>query len=168
MTVLVADGLIHLARWPRHRVATAAITVALLAATMGWSEHLLRRSSQWDVSALEARYPLAGEWVNVNTPPTSVVLANQHSGSLGWYGNRQTLRWDFIAPGDLVTVVNDLASHGATAYVALEGAEVEMFDSRFAGVIDQLTGRSRRARPERALPPASSNGGSRAPGSSSP
>ncbi len=115
VTVLVADGLMHLARWPRHRIATAAITCALLAATMGWSEYLLRRSSVWEVSALEARYPLAGEWVNVNTPPDSVVLANQHSGSLRWYGKRQTLRWDFIAPGDLVTVVGDLESHGAAA-----------------------------------------------------
>ena len=31
---------------------------------------------------MEARYPLAGEWVNVNTPANSVVLANQHSGSI--------------------------------------------------------------------------------------
>ena len=85
-----------------------------------------------------SRYPLAGEWVNVNTPPNSVVLANQHSGSLRWYGKRQTLRWDLIAPGDLTTVVHDLESHGATAYVALEGAEVAMFDEKFADVINKV------------------------------
>ena len=91
------------------------------------------------MSSLEARYPLAGEWVNINTPGNSVVLANQHSGSLRWYGKRQTLRWDFIAPADLAKTVRELESHGATVYVALEGAEVEMFDSRFADVIDELT-----------------------------
>ena len=84
------------------------------------------------------RYPLAGEWINVNTPPDSVVLANQHSGSLRWYGKRQTLRWDFIDPQQLATTVREIQAHGATVYVALEGDEVKMFDQRFAGVIDQV------------------------------
>ena len=88
--------------------------------------------------SLEARYPLAGEWVNVNTPPNSVVMANQHSGSLRWYGKRQTLRWDFIEPQRLASTVRELQSHGAAVYVALEGDEVAMFDQRFTDVIDQL------------------------------
>jgi 4-amino-4-deoxy-L-arabinose transferase-like glycosyltransferase len=138
LTVLVADGLIKIARWPLNRAAAAAITCALLAIVIWRSEDLLRNSSVWDVAALEQRYPLAGEWVNVNTPAGSVVLANQHSGSLRWYGKRETLRWDVIAPEHLAAVVRDLESHGATVYVALEGAEVEMFDGRFASVIDQL------------------------------
>ena len=54
------------------------------------------------------------------------------------YGKRQTLRWDFIAPEDLVRTVGELEAHGATVYVALEGPEVEMFDARFAAVIEQL------------------------------
>ena len=87
---------------------------------------------------MEARYPLAGDWINVNTPPESVVLANQHSGSLRWYGKRQTIRWDFIDPSQLTQTVQELQSHGAIVYVALEGDEVAMFDQRFAGVIDQL------------------------------
>jgi len=66
------------------------------------------------------------------------VLANQHSGSLRWYGKRQTLRWDFIAPDQLTTTVRELESHGATTYVALEGDEVAMFDQRFKDVIGQL------------------------------
>ena len=92
----------------------------------------------WEIAALEQRYPLAGEWINVNTPQQSVVFANQHSGSLRWYGKRQTIRWDFIAPEQLSTTVRELQEHGATVYVALEGDEAAMFDQRFAGVIDQL------------------------------
>ena len=138
LTVVAADGLIHFARMPRQPVAAAVIMCGFIAVAVAQSELLLRRSSVWDVASLEARYPLAGEWVNINTPANAVVLAKQHSGSLRWYGKRQTLRWDFIAPADLVTTVRELGSHGATAYVALEGAEVEMFDSRFADVIDQL------------------------------
>ena len=139
VTVTVADGLMHFARTPRQHVATAVILCAFVAVAVVQSELLLRRSSVWDIAAVEARYPLAGEWINVNTPANSVVLANQHSGSLRWYGMRQTLRWDFIAPDDLATIVGEVESHGAAVYVALEGNEVEMFESRFAGAIDRLT-----------------------------
>jgi hypothetical protein len=137
LTIVVADGLIHIARLPRKPAVTAAVLIAFLAIVAGRSEMLLRASSAWDVASLEARYPLAGEWINVNTPPASVVMANQHSGSLRWYGKRDTIRWDFIAPEQLVTTVRELQAHGATVYVALEGDEVAMFDRRFAGVIDQ-------------------------------
>ena len=139
LTVTVADGLIHFARMPRSRVAAAVILCAFTAIAVAQSELLLRRSSVWEVASLEARYPLAGEWIHVNTPANSIVLANQHSGSLRWYGQRQTLRWDLIAPEELSTTVGELESHGATVYVALEGAEIEMFDSKFANVIRELT-----------------------------
>ena len=138
LTVTVADGLMHFARTPRHQIATSVMLCAFTIVAVAQSELLLRRSSVWSIAAMEARYPLAGDWVNVNTPANSVVLANQHSGSLRWYGKRPTLRWDFIAPEDLAKTVGEVESRGSTVFVALEGAEVEMFDARFADVIDQL------------------------------
>jgi hypothetical protein len=138
LTIVVAAGLIHIARMPRKPAVTAVLITAFVAIVAGRSESLLRASSVWDIASMEARYPLAGEWINVNTPQTSVVMANQHSGSLRWYGKRQTIRWDFIAPEQFVSTVRELQSHGATVYVALEGDEVAMFDQRFAGVIDRL------------------------------
>ena len=69
LTVVVADGLMHIARMPRKPVVTAAVVIAFIAIVAGRSEVLLRASSVWDVASLEARYPLAGEWINVNTPP---------------------------------------------------------------------------------------------------
>ena len=138
LTVIVADGLIHIARMPRNSIVATAVITAFMAIFAGRSESLLRKSSVWEVAVLEQRYPLAGEWINVNTPQQSVVFANQHSGSLRWYGKRQTIRWDFIAPEHLSKTVRELQEHGATVYVALEGDEAAMFDQRFAGVIDQL------------------------------
>jgi hypothetical protein len=168
LTVTVADGLMHFARMPRKQVAAAVIVCAFITIAVAQSELLLRRSSVWEVASVEARYPLAGEWINVNTPATSVVLANQHSGSLRWYGKRQTLRWDFIGPEELSTTVRELESHGATVYVALEGAEIEMFDTRFGSVIDQLqvdhVGRVRNVQFRRLI----SRAENRAPGSPSP
>ena len=138
LTVIVADGLIHIARMPRNAIVATAVVTAFMAIVAGRSESLLRKSSVWEVATLEQRYPLAGEWINVNTPQQSVVFANQHSGSLRWYGKRQTIRWDFIAPEHLSTTVRELQARGFTVYVALEGDEAAMFDQRFAGVIDQL------------------------------
>jgi 4-amino-4-deoxy-L-arabinose transferase-like glycosyltransferase len=139
LTVTVADGLMHFARAPRNQIATAVMLCAFAIVAVAQSELLLRRSSVWDIASMEARYPLAGDWINVNTPANSVVLANQHSGSLRWYGKRQTLRWDFIAPEDLARTVGEVESHGSAVYVALEGAEVAMFDAKFANVIGELT-----------------------------
>ena len=120
------------------KVCDGVLPVLLAVIFFGRSESLLRSSSQWAIQSLEARYPVAGEWVNINTPPNSVVMANQHSGSLRWYGKRQTIRWDFIEPQRLAPTVSELQSRGATVYVALEGDEVAMFEQRFKDVIDQL------------------------------
>jgi hypothetical protein len=138
LSVVVAAGLMHIARLIPKPAVSAALIMAFAIPLIGRSETLLRQSSVWDIAALEARYPLAGEWLNVNTPPNSVALANQHSGSLRWYGKRQTLRWDFMEASQLVPTVRELDSHGASVYVALEGDEVAMFEQRFKDVIDQL------------------------------
>jgi hypothetical protein len=168
LTIPAADGLMHLTRWPRNRLAAAVIVSGMLAVTVWRSEALLRASSVWDIAMLEERYPLAAQWVQVNTPEGSVILANQHSGSLRWYGARHTLRWDFIAPDDLEKSIGELEARGAAVFAALEGPEAEMFDARFAGVIGRLrvdhVGRIRNVQFRR----LTSSAGSRAPDSSSP
>jgi len=138
LSALVAVSFLQLARRMPVRYMVAAMPVLLAFILAGRSEKLLRDSSQWAIQSLEARYPLAGEWVNVNTPANSVVMANQHSGSLRWYGKRHTIRWDFVEPQRLASTVDELQRHGAVVYVALEGDEVAMFDQRFKDVIDQL------------------------------
>jgi hypothetical protein len=137
-SIVIAAAFVGLARSERIRYMAPAVPVLFTLLMFGRSEMLLRASSQWTIQSLEARYPLAGEWVNVNTPAGSVVLANQHSGSLRWYGRRRTLRWDFVDPARLTTTVRELQSRGAAVYVALEGDEVAMFEERFKDVIDQL------------------------------
>jgi hypothetical protein len=138
LTVTVAHGLMRFSRTPQHAIATAVLLCAFIAVAVAQSELLMRRSEVWNIAEIEARYPLAGRWIDINTAPNSVVLANQHSGSLRWYGKRQTLRWDFIAVEDLARTVEELETRGATVYVALEGPEVDMFNERFAAVIPQL------------------------------
>ena len=102
-------------------------------------EALMRTSSVWDIQNLEARYPLVGQWFQVNTPTTSVAIAGQHSGSLRWYGNRQTLRWDLLEPEELIPTVRELEAHGATVYAALEGTEQQGFDAKFSKELARLS-----------------------------
>jgi hypothetical protein len=138
LSILGGAGLVRLATAVSWEPAVAALLIVFAGGLMVRNATFLRDESVWNIQSMEERYPLAGQWLDVNTPPGSVALANQHSGSLRWYGKRQTLRWDQIAPEQLEQAIRDLESHGAAAYAVLEGAEVEMFDQRFAGVLDRL------------------------------
>jgi hypothetical protein len=138
LSLLVGAGLVRIARAAPNDTIAALLLIVFTTGYVVRNATFLRDQSVWSIQAIEARYPLAGQWLNVNTPANSVALANQHSGSLRWYGHRQTLRWDLLPPEDLVTTVADLERHGAAVYVVLEGAEADMFEARFAGVLDRL------------------------------
>ena len=139
LTILVAAGVTTLAGAIRVP-AVKAIVLALFAGAFAVrSERLMRESSVWDIQNLEARYPLVGQWFQVNTPATSVALAGQHSGSLRWYGGRETIRWDLLRPEELVPTVRELESRGATVYAALEGTEQQGFDAKFSKELARLS-----------------------------
>jgi hypothetical protein len=132
LSILVAAGVARLAEPIRVPVAAGIVLVIFAGAFALRSERLMRESSVWDIQNLEDRYPLAGQWFEVNTPPQSVALAHQHSGSLRWYSGKQTLRWDLMKPEELVGTVRELEAHGATVYAALEGKEREAFNEKFS------------------------------------
>ena len=139
LSILAAAGVITLARSLRVPAITAVVIVLFAGAFAVRSERLMRESSVWEIENLEARYPLVGQWFQVNTPPASVALASQHSGSLRWYGDRQTVRWDLLRPEDLITTVRELEAHGATVYAALEGTEQQGFDAKFSTELARLS-----------------------------
>jgi hypothetical protein len=138
LSILGGAGLVRIANTVSWDPAIAALLIVFAGGLVVRNATFLRDETVWNIQSVEERYPLAGQWLDVNTPPGSVALANQHSGSLRWYGKRLTLRWDQIAPEQLEPVVRDLESHSAAVYVVLEGVEVEMFEQRFAGALDRL------------------------------
>ncbi len=139
LSILVAAGAVRLAAGVRAPILSSLFLILFAGAFVARSERLMRESSVFDIQNIEARYPLAGQWVTVNTPLTSVVLADQHSGSLRWYSGRQTVRWDLLDAGALVQTVSDLEGHGATVYVALEGSEIQRFDAKFSAELSRLS-----------------------------
>ena len=139
LTILAAFGVTAAAAAVRVPAAPALIVVLFAVVFAVRSERFMRASSVWEIQALEARYPLAAQWMIVNTPPQSVALAMQHSGSLRWYSGRQTLRWDLMKPDELASTIGELEAHGATVYAALEGTEQQEFDAKFSTELARLT-----------------------------
>ena len=82
----------------------------------------------------EAKYPLAGEWIETHTPERAVAFAGLHSGSLRYYGHRQTIRWDQIPSDKMSATLRNLEAAGFELYLALDVAsEPPLFSERFRG-----------------------------------
>lgn len=63
----------------------------------------------------------------------AVFLAVQHSGSLSYYTDGPVLRWDWIEPSELDTLVEQLRTNGHRIYVVLDDWEEPQLRARFAG-----------------------------------
>ena len=67
-----------------------------------------------------------------STPQTAVVLAVQHSGSVRYYANRITLRYDWLADDHLDVAIQDLTARGYHPFLVLDDWEETEFRNRFA------------------------------------
>ena len=138
LSTLLAAGITRVAAQFSNRILQNAAALMLVAGIAFQSERLLRHGSVWDIQSLEARYLLVAQWITINTPADSVVLAHQHSGSLRWYSRHDTLRWDLMSEANLETTIRDLEAKRRPVYAALEGTEVDQFNSRFASVLARM------------------------------
>lgn len=150
LDVCAAAGAAWLARralpigWRPSALVVAAVLACLNAAAFLRAEGVPRLMEQ------ERRYALTADWVAQHTAPTALVLSGQHSGSIRHYAGRTTLRWDLMAPSDLEPVLQSARARGISVYTALDRAEQEPFDARFA----QSLGRSTTPAPLTRLPGA--------------
>lgn len=112
------------------RVGAAAVVTLVLCA---WFVSVARARAVFDLTTLEARFRIAGDYAGRALTDDAVVLAVQQSGSVRYYGRRASLAWDGL-PGDrLDAVIAALTGSGRTVFFALEDAEEPAFRSRFAG-----------------------------------
>ena len=81
--------------------------------------------------AFSWKYPLAGAFVRDRLPATAFVLAAQHSGSIRYYANRPTLRWDLLSPGRLDEAVAIFRAQGYEPFLVVDGGEYDQFKARF-------------------------------------
>jgi len=77
------------------------------------------------------RYQTVGEFVASHTPEHAAVMCVLQSGSLRYYAQRTTVRYDLIEPRWLDGAVEYLRRRGYAPYVALERTERADFERRF-------------------------------------
>jgi hypothetical protein len=90
-----------------------------------------RTHRAFDIRNQERKYPLAGAFVRDQLPETAFVLALQHSGSIRYYANRPTLRWDLLSPAHLDQVLTILRAQGYEPFLVVDGGEYENFRKKF-------------------------------------
>jgi len=96
------------------------------------SRQFLQREGIGQNQSMEAKYPLVGEWFRNNTSDRAVVLSSLHSGAIRMYGERQTIRWDYIPANALNQTVERLVDSGYEPYLALDlPSEPPLFEERF-------------------------------------
>jgi hypothetical protein len=116
------------------RQSRPVATIAIVALALAGGLHGVRLSSTNQVFKLwwgEQRYVAAGDWLQARTPATAVVLALQHSGTVGYYGNRAMLRYDYLAPEALEPTIRRLEAQGRPVYFLGEDWEEVDFRRRF-------------------------------------
>jgi hypothetical protein len=129
--------------WPALAIGTAWLCtndtgraygrsgILMLLIVGGWGLHFAQSNAAFRVGWGDLRYVSAAHAVGEMTPPGSVILSMQHSGSVSYYGGRRSLRYDQIERHRLDDVVHWLKAKGYGVYILVEEWEVEHFRARF-------------------------------------
>ncbi len=73
-----------------------------------------------------------GRLVTTHTPPNSVLLTFERSGSMRYYGGRVTLRYDLLDPAWLDRAVAWLTTRGVRVYAVLDRRQAAEAKARFS------------------------------------
>jgi hypothetical protein len=118
-------------RLPIRRGTAAAViacsVVAALSARTSAERHI------FDLRDVESRYADVGRYVAQAMPRDALFISGLHCGSIRYYSDRLTLRYDLLQPGWLDEAVRTLGSKGYHPYIALEQGEEPDFQRQFSG-----------------------------------
>jgi hypothetical protein len=124
--------------WPMLAIGAALViaragraALALVAVVMVAGVWQAGRLGAFDLARAEAKYVDVAQTVRTMTSPRDVIISRQHSGSLRYYGDRLTLRWDFMDPLWLDRAVEWLSARGQHVFLVLDADEVIAVRERF-------------------------------------
>ena len=124
-------------------ICRLAVVALLTIAVGGSSLRYAERNGAFEIRKQEQKYPLAGEFVRTKAPSNAFVLAAQHSGSIRYYANRPTLRWDLLSPTRLDQALATFRTQGYEPLLVVDVGEYEVFRDRFEATgqqaVHQLT-----------------------------
>ena len=121
----------YLAPAAPHRRRLAFVTLAVLLAAVG----LWQGRAAFGVRTAESR-ALAAARFAAALPDNAAIISNQHSGSIRYYANRVTLRFEWLAPDVYTEAIDHLHSLGRPVFVVLDDFERDIFRARYANVTD--------------------------------
>ena len=105
---------------------------ALLLVLLVWALVQAAQSrSVFELHRLESKYPAAGAFAREHLPATAFILAAQHSGSIRYYANLPTLRWDLLGGGALDQALANLRAEGYEPFAVLDAEEDVEFRRKF-------------------------------------
>jgi hypothetical protein len=112
------------------RIARILVPVVVILATqhVWWAT----RTGAFTAAIAEKRYPDVGRYVASAMPRDAVFVSGLHSGTIRYYANRVTIRYELLEPEWLDRTIAYLTTHGHPAYIVVEEGEESIFKSRFA------------------------------------
>jgi hypothetical protein len=129
-TVVMVEGAERILP-PGTRVALLlAPVVVILGVT---HVRLAARTGTFDQAIAEKRYVDVGRYIALAMPPEATFVSGLHSGTIRYYANRLTIRYDQIEPDWLDRTVAYMESHGHPTYIVVEEGEESIFRERFEG-----------------------------------
>jgi hypothetical protein len=108
------------------------LAIALLIVLAIWRIDYAKAHGTFDAWRMERRYAETGRYVAERLPANAVLYSMQQSGSLRYYADRLTVRWDILDPGWLDRSIDVLKALGYDPYLVLEDPEEGDFRGRFA------------------------------------
>lgn len=111
----------------------AAFIVAVILLSGGWGYVSARTLGIPSDKQAEQRYRAVGLFIARHLPPTAVLISHQHSGSIRYYADRLTLRYDWLERRWLDQAITALTERGYRPYLVIDDSEREAFRQRFRG-----------------------------------
>jgi hypothetical protein len=111
--------------WRRAIVAAAVVVVLVFLRGVSSERGIL------NLRVAERKYPDVGHYVRDHLPPTAIIMARQHSGSLRYYSGRQTVRWDLLDRAALDRALAGIRAGGFEPFAVLDAEELIEFRERF-------------------------------------
>jgi hypothetical protein len=137
-TIVAAFGLLEVSRRVAGH-AGGALVASLIAAAVAYTwVSWLASNHVFDMPEHEARHRIVGELVARVTPEHAVIFALQHSGSVRYYADRETLNWDHIPAGQFAATVQAIRERGLPVFLLIDSQEERViFHARHGHVVEE-------------------------------